>query len=70
MPRVGLKDLRGRAEHLFVVRIWSEHDRAEPLQWRGCIDHVQSGKKLYFAKLGDIMDFIALRTGGSVKSEP
>ena len=51
----------GRAEHLFIVRVWQEPSQAAPAHWRGSIEHVPSAQRLYFESLDDLTDFIALR---------
>lgn len=46
--------------HAFVVKLWLERreiEGAEP-EWRGRIDHVQSGKRMYFLDIGEITNFI------------
>jgi hypothetical protein len=53
--------LMERTEHRFVVRVWLETAAAAEGQWRGVVDHVGSGRKLYFSSMGDLMDFIRLR---------
>jgi hypothetical protein len=42
--------------HSFVLRIWREnrHDPEVPAEWRGWIDHVQSGNRTYFRELDEI----------------
>jgi len=57
-----------RLEHLFIVRIWQEADRSGVSQWRGSVEHVPSGQRLYFTSLGDLTDFITGRLG-STRSE-
>jgi hypothetical protein len=59
-----LLDGAGLAPHLFVVRIWYEPSRRAGKQWRGSVEHVPSGQRLYFASLGDLTDFITLRLNG------
>ncbi len=50
-----------RPEHLFVVRMRHEPGAGPaPGQWRGSVEHVASGQRLYFVALGDLTDFIAL----------
>jgi hypothetical protein len=55
-------DSGGRREHLFVVRLWFEsaNDRG---QWRGSVEHVDTGQRLYFASLSDMTEFIQHRLG-------
>lgn len=50
-----------RSEHLFVVRVWQEPEQVKSGEWRGSIEHVGSGQRLYFVSLDDLNDFIALR---------
>jgi hypothetical protein len=57
-----------RPQHIFVVRLWSECENCSEAQWRGSVEHVPTGKKLYFTSLGDLNDFITLKT--AVLSQP
>jgi len=50
-----------RSEHLFVVRIWQEHEAAGKGRWRGSVDHVTSGQKHYFGTTGDLVEFMMRR---------
>jgi len=49
-----------RYVHAFVVKIWLERREiaGAPAEWRGRIDHVQSGGRRYIRDLSDIMRFI------------
>ena len=46
--------------HAFVVKLWLERREIEGSQpeWRGRIDHVRSGKRLYFQDKSAIALFI------------
>lgn len=55
--------------HLFIVRIWYESPQLARPPWRGSVEHVPSGQRLYFASLGDLNDFITLRLNGRRASE-
>ena len=46
--------------HSFVVRIWHEavDSKGHIIAWRGAIDHVGSGQRLYFHDLYGIVRFI------------
>jgi hypothetical protein len=48
--------------HSFVLRIWREHrsDPTTPAEWRGWVDHVQSGQRHYFRAFEDIAHIIAM----------
>jgi hypothetical protein len=46
--------------HAFVVKVWLERREiagAQP-EWRGRIDHVQSGRRVYFRHLAEITPLI------------
>jgi hypothetical protein len=45
-----------RIEHVFLVRVWREP--GPDAAWRGCIDHVGSGKREYFGVLGALLGCI------------
>lgn len=58
-----------RQEHLFVIRMWLEHDDAGPVNqplpaapwgpgWRGVIQHVPSGERTYFIHSADLAEFL------------
>lgn len=54
----------GPHRHLFIVRVWSETQQPKPETWRGSVEHVPSGQRLYFSSFIDLADFIGLRVGG------
>jgi hypothetical protein len=54
-----------RSEHLFIVRIWQEPEQTRAGEWRGSIEHVPSGQRLYFVSFNDLSDFIRLRMMGA-----
>lgn len=47
--------------HSFVMRLWRENqeDPDAPAEWRGWIEHVQSGQRHYFRELNDIPAIVA-----------
>jgi hypothetical protein len=47
---------KARIEHVFLVRVWREP--GPDAGWRGCIDHVASGKREYFSALGALVGCI------------
>jgi hypothetical protein len=51
-----------RPQHIFVVRLWNEATGSVTAQWRGSVEHVPSGQRLYFAALDDLIDFIVFQT--------
>jgi hypothetical protein len=58
-----MMDLSSQEQHLFVVRIWQEPGHTALAQWRGSVEHIPSGQRLYFSSLRDLNDFIFLRLG-------
>ena len=48
----------------FIVRVWCEPDRLAdsnaPLEWRGSIEHIDSGRRVYFRDLHAIEDFVRI----------
>lgn len=55
--------------HLFIVRLWSEPHQPTPQAWRGSVEHIPSGQRLYFSSLIDLADFIGLRLGSEKSKE-
>ncbi len=68
-PAIGLAngpatpETQARPNHLFVVRLWREPQADLPGPWRGSVEHIPTGQRLYFASLMDLADFIDLRLG-------
>jgi len=59
-----------RHEHLFLIRIWPQIGPENTASgWRGSVQHVASGQRLYFATFQDLNDFISLKTGLSPPRE-
>ncbi|MBN1992011.1 MAG: hypothetical protein JW953_04860 [Anaerolineae bacterium] len=58
-----------RPQHLFVVRMWLEPSHLADPSWRGLVEHVPSGQRLYFASLVDLNDFIHWRLQRGQSSE-
>ncbi len=51
----------------FLVRIWWETSNmsGEPLVWRGRVEHVASGRAIYFDDFAELLAFIENRVGSS-----
>jgi hypothetical protein len=49
-----------RDERVFLVRMWLER-QAPDHSWRGSVQEVGSGRKLYVTGPHDVADFIAVR---------
>lgn len=43
--------------HTFVVRLWRETG-GKPPQWRGWIEHIQTGQRRAFTKLTEMLEFM------------
>ncbi len=44
-------------DNTFVIRFWREWT-ANQGRWRGRIEHVQSGQRLDFVRLDDVIEFL------------
>ena len=53
--------------YLFAVRVWQEDLAEEQNEWRGSVELVGSGKKVYFRELSQIGKIIAVALGGSFR---
>jgi hypothetical protein len=54
-----MADPMERLQHLFIVRIWQEPSvSAPPGQWRGSVEHIPSGDRVYFASLEELNNSI------------
>ena len=54
----------------FVVRVWQEprEIEGEPPVWRGWVEHVQSGDRVYFRDLEESANFISSHLDGHALS--
>lgn len=46
---------------VFIVRIWCEHgdaDAAAMPEWRGSVEHMESGQRVFFRNLEAVVDFM------------
>ena len=62
-PHPGWAALIEPQQHVFVVRIWKEPGPSDPERWRGSVEHVPSGERLYFARLPDLGAFVRRQLG-------
>ena len=46
--------------HVFIVRVWREPRELEDaaIIWRGVVEHVESGGRRYFTRLGAMTEYI------------
>ena len=54
--------------HAFIIRFWLEQrelDDARPI-WRGVVEHVASGEKLYLKNIEDVKQFIVSYLPGAI----
>lgn len=56
--------------HAFIVRVWVETqvEQDRKAAWRGSIDHVTDGKRIYFQDLDCVVHFIQEQAGISKRS--
>jgi hypothetical protein len=54
-----------RRDVTFLVRTWRTQEPDGVAQWRGCVQEVTSGKRMFFADTRDVADFIASYLAGS-----
>ncbi|PKO14424.1 MAG: hypothetical protein CVU39_14310 [Chloroflexi bacterium HGW-Chloroflexi-10] len=52
------------AQFLFIVRIWTEAGQTQNT-WRGSVENIPSGQRLYFTSLNDLNDFIKFSMSGT-----
>ena len=48
-----------RVEHVFLVRMWREPG-GPTSQWRGSVQHVATGRRLFVGSPGEVGDFITM----------
>ena len=53
----------------FIVRMWSESTVDNDGDWRGQVEHVQTGEKRYFREMDKVLDFIAGHLGCADKEQ-
>jgi len=53
--------------HSFVIRVWQEPRELEGAgaEWRGRIEHVQSGERAYFRSLDKMLEFMMAHLNGA-----
>jgi hypothetical protein len=56
----------------FVVKIWQERRDLPgvPSTWRGSVDDVRTGGRVYFATLRELVDFLKQRSSMSMSTSP
>ncbi|MBX7233917.1 MAG: hypothetical protein K1X65_05985 [Caldilineales bacterium] len=81
-PEAPITHTNHRRDHLFIVRIWLEpgaevrpapvSGQLDEMGWRGSVQHVRSGRRLYFRRLADLDEFMLgwlARSGGALEPE-
>jgi hypothetical protein len=45
---------------VFIVRVWCERGSgdADVTEWRGSVEHIQSGQRAFFRNLDAVLDFV------------
>ncbi|MDX1613336.1 MAG: hypothetical protein R3300_03440 [Candidatus Promineifilaceae bacterium] len=61
---------RGRIAATFIVRLWAEDSQGHVSQWRGQVEHVQSGIDKHFRDLEQLPKIIAWLRGNNQERRP
>lgn len=62
-----MTDPLARRTVVFVIRMWAEYLQETPPYWRGEIECVDSGEKIYFRNPQEIEKFLHLNSPPSLK---
>lgn len=64
----GMMTLFEAETHSFLLRLWRENrdDPKLPAEWRGSIDHIQSGQRYYFRDLAEIGRIVTTYLGEGI----
>ncbi|HEY5093480.1 MAG TPA: hypothetical protein VII69_00020 [Candidatus Eremiobacteraceae bacterium] len=54
-----MSDDKGPSDQVFLVRMWPAQPTATRHTWRGSVQHVATGRKLYISGLADVIEFIS-----------
>ena len=61
-----MKPLATHPTATFVVRMWAEPINEDHSEWRGQVEHLQSGEKRYFQQLDIVLEFVTSHIGAAV----
>ena len=53
----------------YIVRIWAEYLEEQPPRWCGVIQAIESGEKLHFTDLTQVLEIIQQKTQPNFKKE-
>jgi hypothetical protein len=56
-------------EQVFLVRMWAIQTSDKRHAWRGSVQHVASGRKLYISGLADLVEFVTSELSDSTTEE-
>jgi hypothetical protein len=59
----------GQREKTFVVRMWRAEGSEGAAAWRGSVQEIRSGKRLFVTGTRDIADFILAHLTGDEETE-
>jgi hypothetical protein len=64
-----MDDERSSRDQVFLVRMWPARQPSERHAWRGSVQHVPSGRRLYISGLADVLEFITTELTESATEE-
>ena len=64
-----MKSLATHPTATFIVRMWAEPVNEDQCEWRGQVEHLQTGEKRYFQQLDKMMDFVSSHIGKATSPE-
>ena len=65
-PKQGVLAMKSLVTHptaTFIVRMWAEPINEDHSEWRGQVEHLQSGEKRYFQQLDKMTEFVSSHIG-------
>lgn len=79
-PEAPITHTNHRRDHLFIVRIWLEpgaevrptpaSGQLDEMGWRGSVQHVRSGERIYFRRLADLNEFMRSQVSRRLATPP
>jgi hypothetical protein len=61
-----MKSLATHPTATFIVRMWAEPVNEDQCEWRGQVEHLQTGEKRYFQQLDIVLEFVTSHIGATI----